>query len=144
MGTTVWTKAAAAGDAGRAVVAPLTGGAKSTLTVGAWSGGLETPGLEVDSASDTVKRTVRTTPGVTVPEGAWVASYWADKSGTSTGWTTSGATTRAGACGTLAGHVCSLLADSGGPLPAGAAGAVDAATNAASKEATTWSFVLLP
>ena len=144
MGTVVWTKVAAAGDAGRTVVAPLSGGAKSTLTVGAWSGGLVTPGLEVTSAADTVKRTVRTTPAVTVPDGAWVASYWADKSGTTSSWTSSGATSRAAACGTLAGHVCSLLADSAGPLAAGAAGGVGAATDVASKEATTWTFVLLP
>ena len=38
MGTTVWTKVAQAGDAGKAVTVPLDGVAKLTLSVAAYSG----------------------------------------------------------------------------------------------------------
>ena len=84
-----------------------------------------------------------TTPAVTAPEGAWVVSYWADKSTASTAWTPAASVTgREQACGADAGHICSLFADSGQVVTAGSYPGVTAITNAASNKATTWSIVL--
>ncbi len=145
MGTTVWTKVATAADAGRTVTVPLSGAAKSTLTLGAWTGVSSTTGVTFARSVDLASRTARTTPSVTAPAGAWVASYWADRSSTTTTWTASpAATERAEVCAADAGRVCSLLADTGGPVAAGTHPGVVASTDVASKEATMWSLVLVP
>lgn len=144
LGTTVWTKVATAADAGHIVTVPLSGAAKSTLTVGAWSGVSSTPGITFARSVDLASRTARTTPSVSAPAGAWVASYWADRSSTTTRWTASAATERVGVCANDAGRVCSLLADTGGPVAAGTHPGVVASTDVASKEATMWSLVLAP
>lgn len=68
-------------------------------------------GLVLDPGGAT-SATGYTTPLATAPLGAWVLSYWADKSATTTGWTAPpGATTRHSFAGTGAGHVSELLAD---------------------------------
>ena len=141
MATSLWTKVADPGDAGVTVVVPLSGNAKSTLTVAAY-GGVDT--ATAVRASDTVSHAVRFTPDATVPDGAWVVSYWADKSATTTAWTPEASvTSRSGACGTASGRICSVLADSG-PVLAGTNGHVSASTGTNSAAATTWSVVLTP
>ena len=142
MSTTVWTKAAGAADSGTTVRVPLSAAAKSTLTVAAYRGagsGLPT----FASATLVTSATARQTPAVTAPAGAWVVSHWADKSSTTTAWSTAGATSRQALCASGSGRVCSLLADSGAPV-SGLYGPITASTDTASSTATMWSVVLTP
>jgi PKD repeat protein len=145
MGSVAWTKVVQPGDPGTAVVTPLSGTAKSTLTLAAYTGVLETPSIAFARSTDVSTTSTRVTPTVSAPAGAWVVSYWADKSGTTTAWTPSASvTTRKAACGADGGRICSALADSGAPLPAATYGPIAASTNAPSDAATMWSFVLAP
>ena len=74
-----------------------------------------------------------------------MASYWSDKSSTTTAWTPETAvTTRLSGCNTDGGRICSVLADSNGPLPGLPYGHIVATTNAPSDVAAMWSFVLAP
>lgn len=142
MRTVVWSKVAVATDAGAQVTVPLGSSAKHTLTVAAYRG---VSTVTATGAADTTTRTARLTPGVTAPEGAWVLSYWADKSSTTTAWSApASVTARQTACTLDSGRICSLLADSGGPVAAGAVPGVTASTDVASSKATTWSVVLAP
>ena len=144
MATTLWTKVADPGDAGVTVVVPLSGSAKSTLTVAAYSGVDTSADPTVARASDTVNHAVRFTPAAVVPDGAWVVSYWADKSASTTAWTPEASVAaRSAACGTSSGRICSALADSG-PVLAGTNGLVSASTGTSSASATVWSVVLRP
>jgi PKD repeat protein len=145
MGSVAFTKVAQAGDAGASVAVPLSGTAKYTLTLAAYTGAVQTPGVGFARATEPATTSTRQTPAVTVPAGSWLVSYWADKSGTTTAWTPApSATARRAACGADAGRVCSLLADSGAPLPPGTQGDVAASTNAPSDMAVMWSFVVVP
>jgi len=138
-----WTKAVAAGDP-TSVSVPLSGSAKYTATLAAYTG--MAPGTPTYSATvDTINRTNRVTPAISVPEGARIVSYWADKSSTTTAWTLpSTVSSRATACGTSTGRICSAFADSGHSLSAGVQPGVTANTDVASNKATTWSVVLAP
>jgi PKD repeat protein len=139
MATSLWTKVADPGDAGVTVVVPLSANVKSTLTVAAY-GGVDS--ATATRASDTVTHATRLTPDAAVTDGAWVVSYWADKSASTTAWTSeTSVTTRSAACGTASGRICSLLSDSG-PVLAGTNGHVSATTGTSSAAATTWSVVL--
>jgi len=143
MRTVFWAKVAQAGDGGKQVTMPLSGSAKYTATVAAYAGVDPAAALTVARAADTANHANRVTPAVTAPEGAWVVSYWADKSTASTAWTPAASVTgREQACGADAGHICSLFADSGQVVTAGSYPGVTAITNAASNKATTWSIVL--
>jgi PKD repeat protein len=145
MGSVAWTKVVQPGDPGTSVVAPLSGSAKYTITLSAYTGVEETPGVAFARAADLSTTDTHVTPVVSAPAGSWVVSYWADKSGTTTTWTPDGSVaTRETACGADGGRICSALADSGAPLPASSYGNIPATTNAASDMATMWSFVLAP
>ncbi len=145
MVTTVWTKVAAAGDAGRVVRVPLDLAAKYTLTVAAYSGEMLAP--EFAKASETVVRAGHTTPttaaGGDAAEGDWAISYWADRSSATTAFALpAGVTQREAACAPTTGRVCSVLADSGGPVAAGPYGGLVATADSAQSSATTWTIVL--
>jgi hypothetical protein len=117
--------------------------AKSTLALAAYAGVDPNRTPTFRGANDLGKARPRTTPAVTATAGAFVLSYWADKSDTTTGWTSGvRATPRQHKCGTGPDHVCSLLADSGGPLANGPYAGIVARTNKASRLATMWTIVL--
>ncbi|MFT3871420.1 MAG: PKD domain-containing protein [Nocardioides sp.] len=142
MSTTVWTKAAVSADRGSTVQVPLGAAAKATLTVAAYRGvGAATPTFS--TATQLTNATARQTPAVDAPAGSWVVSHWADKSGTTSAWSTTGATARQAICAEGSGRTCSLLADSGAPV-SGSYGPIAASTDAASSTATMWSVVLAP
>jgi len=144
MATTVWTKTLQAGDAGTTVTVPLSGSAKSTLTAAVYSGVDPTTTPAFARAASTTDATTRTTPQVTAPTGSWVISYWADKSSTTTEWTTGApVASRQAACAPTSGRICSLLADTGGQVSRGYGG-IAASTGAPSGSATMWSIVLTP
>ena len=146
MGTVVWTKAAVAGDAGQIVTVPLSGLAKYTLSLAAYTGvDPSVAGVTFARATSTTPAATRSTPAVTAPDGAWVVSYWADRSGTTTAWAPDpSVTTRNLVCGADGGRICSAMADSGAAVSAGSYGPISASTNAPSDVATMWSIVLVP
>ncbi|HEV7657845.1 MAG TPA: phytase [Mycobacteriales bacterium] len=133
--TLVWKKAAAPGDAGSRVALGLSATTKVALQLAAYGGTAANP--VVATRSDTANTLGHPTPVVTVPAGGWVVSYWADKSATTTAWTApAGVTVRAEPLGTGGGRITSLLADSGGAVPAGTAGGLTATTDAPSRAAS--------
>ena len=70
-------------------------------------------------------------------------SYWADKSSATTAFTLPGGVTqRQAICGTNAGHICSVLADSDGGVSAGTYGPADRDGRRASANATMWTVLL--
>ncbi|MEQ6902674.1 PKD domain-containing protein [Nocardioides sp. YIM 152588] len=145
MRTAIWTKVVEEGDPGTRVQIPMDSNAKHTLTVAVYSGVDATPALTFAATPDTAKHVNRVTPAVPVPEGAWVVSYWADKSSSTTSWTpVSAVTGREMLCGDNSGRICSLLADSGGPLTGAPYSGATAATDDTSGKATAWSIVLPP
>jgi PKD repeat protein len=144
MRTVFWTKVVQTGDPGRQLTVPLSGGAKYTLTVAAYTG-VDGGPVTFARAIDTGNHAARVTPAVSTPEGAWIVSYWADKSSTTTAWTPSPTvTSRQALCNADSGRICSLFADSGDVVPAGSHAGITATTNAPSAKATTWSIVLSP
>ena len=141
MQTNVYTKVAAAGDAGRTVRFSLDAAAKYTLTVAAYSGDMLEP--QVAKASETLVRSNHTTPSLDAHNGDWAVSYWADKSSATTVFALPDAVVqRRALCSANAGHICSALADSAGGVPAGTYGALTATADAASGAATMWTILL--
>ncbi len=117
MGTVAWTKVVQPGDPGSRVSVPLSGTAKFTLTLAAYTGTETTPGVPFAATTFVAPATSRRTPVVPASLGDWVVSYWADKSSTTTAWTpASTVTARRAACAADGGRVCSVLADSGAPF----------------------------
>ena len=141
MTTTTWAKTAGETDHGHGVNVVLSSSTKFTMTMGAYSGTTASPIFV--GAADTATHAARTTPTLDVPDGAWLLSYWADRSSSTTAWRVpADQTTRAIACNSGTNRVCSVLTDSAGPVPQGAAGGLTATTNKPSSSATTWSIAL--
>jgi PKD repeat protein len=142
MQTRLYSKVASAADAGKKVTVPLDAAAKYVMTIADYSG-VRSGTLVVADLAETSSRAAHTTPAVEAPPGSWVVSYWSDKSATTTGFTLPGSVTaRQAVCGTGSGHVCSSLADSGGPVPAGQYAGVSAVADSANATATMASIVL--
>lgn len=141
MGTTVWSKTVAAGDAGSKVTVNLSSAAKSTITTAVYSGVDPLVAITYAAATDVTNTTTKQAPAVTAPADAWVVSYWADKSSATTSWSTSAATSRETQCVVSSGRICSLFADSGGAV-SGAYGPIAASTDVPTTTATMWSIVL--
>ena len=134
----VFSKVAAAGDPGANVTVTLGTAAKADVVIAAYRG------LRV-APSGAASATGYVTPTRTAVAGDWVLSYWADKSATTTGWTTpAGTTVRHSFAGTGAGHVAEALADSGGAVPAGTVGAQQATVAAPVANAVAATVFLRP
>ncbi|MBM7520157.1 PKD domain-containing protein [Nocardioides nitrophenolicus] len=144
--TLLWRRVATASDAGTPVGPQLSGYAKVALQLAAYAGASRTtPVALVATRGDPANTVDHPTPAVAVTgAGRWLVSYWADKSSATTDWRPPpGVTVRDETIGTSGGHVDALLADGGGPAPEGAAPALTATTDAASR-ATTITVVLQP
>lgn len=141
MASYVYTKTAMAADANKKVTVTLDAAAKYTMTVGVYAGVRGLP--IVTGASETVNQTGHATPTVNAPAGAFVASYWADKSTATTGFTLPGSVTgRAALCSTGTGHICSTFADSAGAVPTGSYGGLTATADTANATATMYTIVM--
>lgn len=141
MRTFVYTKAAAPGDGGKAVRFTLDAATKYTLSVASYRGDMLAP--VVVGAPEATVRADHTTPTLPADEGDWVLSYWADKTSATTGFALPAAvTSRQATCTSGSGRICSVLADSGGPVGAGPAGGLTATSDAASGSATMWTILL--
>jgi PKD domain/Malectin domain len=142
--TKVYSKVATAADAGSAVTVTASAINKMDLRLAAYA---NTAGVAAHAAAvDTATKASHTTPAATVTgSGAWVISYWADKSSSTTAWTApTGQTVRGTTIGTGTGRVTSLLTDGNGPAAAGPVGGLAATTDAAGTKATMLTIVLAP
>jgi PKD repeat protein len=144
--TVLYSKVAAANDAGRSQAVVFTASSKATLTLLAYDGTAANPIGTFASAAETVTRTTHTTPGASVSTaGSWVVSYWADKSSATTGWTLpAGQTQRSSSVGIGDGRITSVASDQNGPAPVGASPPRTATASASSGKATMWTVVLVP
>ena len=92
-----------------------------------------------------VGRSVHAGGVVSVPVGAWVVSYWADKSAGTTAWSApAGLTVRDAGFGSGSGRFGVLVADLGGPVAAGSYGPLTATANSTSTNAEAWTIALPP
>ncbi|WP_210649113.1 PKD domain-containing protein [Nocardioides sp. SYSU D00065] len=141
MSTFVYTRVAASGDGGRTVRFAMDAAAKYTLSLATYRGDVLAPQLA--GAAETAARAAHTTPVVDASAGDWALSYWADKSSATTGFSLpDGLVPREATCAANAGRVCSVLADSGGPVPAGAYGQLTATADSVAGNATMWTILL--
>jgi hypothetical protein len=80
---------------------------------------------------------------VAADDGDYALSYWADKSSATTQFALPGEITSRGAiCGASTGHICSVLADSAGPVSAGPYGGLVATADSAAGNASMWTIIL--
>ncbi|WP_457205393.1 PKD domain-containing protein [Nocardioides sp. P5_C9_2] len=145
--TTLYTKVAAANDAGRNAAVTFSATTKATMNLVAYDGTAADPVAVAASTAETTSRATHTTPGASVTTaGSVVVSYWAEKSGSlTTGWTTpAGQTSRGVALGTGAGRITAMATDPNAPAAAGTSAGVTATSAVASAKATMWSVVLQP
>jgi PKD repeat protein len=144
--TILYSKVAAANDAGRSQAVDFTATTKATLTLLAYDGAAADPIATFASAAETVNRATHTTPGSNVSTaGSWVVSYWADKSSATTGWTLpAGQTQRSMSVGIGDGRITSVASDQNAPAPIGASPPRTATASASSAKATMWTVVLVP
>ncbi|MDQ6527211.1 PKD domain-containing protein [Nocardioides sp. LHD-245] len=143
----LYSRVATASDPGSPVTVTSSGYAKSVLSVVAYHGtDPTTPVADSALAVQTSSGTAHVTPAVVAPDGThWLVSYWADKSGATTSWSLPpGAVGRSNATGDGSGHISAVLADSGGPLPAGPQGGLTATADASGTAAITFSVLLAP
>ena len=133
----VWRRTATGTDAGTSVVVTTGALSKTDVVIATYRD------LVVASSSG---QTGYTTPTASAPAGAWVVSYWADKSATTTGWTApAGVTVRHSNAGTGSGHISELLGDTNGAVPAGPVGGLTAtAAGGAVPNAIAVTVVLTP
>ncbi|MDI1464429.1 PKD domain-containing protein [Catellatospora sp. KI3] len=139
--TTVWTKVAAAGDAGTQVRVTLSAQSKGNFVVAAYRG---VGGVTFASATDIASSAGRITPTTAVTGSqSWGVSYWMHGDAASTALTApAGVEVRSNSSQTGGGRVTGLLADSGSSLPTGSYGGLTATAAAASTTTTTWTFIL--
>lgn len=146
MQTAVWTRVAGPGDAGGTATVTLGGRAKGILALAAY-GGTDPTDPVVTSAmvEETVARADRTTPVVSSDaDGAWVVSYWSDKTSATSGWSPpAGQNVRVAATGGGAGRITALLTD-GGPVGPGDQGGLTATADSSNQKATMVTLVLRP
>ena len=144
MQSALWWRTATATDPGSTVTVTASVTTKTDVQLLAYSGTAATPVAAFAALAEPGTTASHRTPTVSVTSpGAWLVSYWADKTGTSTGWTSpAGVTRRLQSVGTGGGHIASLTGDSGGPVAAGTAGGIAATSTVSGNMAVMWSIVL--
>lgn len=143
--TILYSRVAAANDAGTNAAVAFSATTKSTITLLAYDGTAADPVAVFASAAETVNRTTHTTPVANVATaGSYVVSYWADKSAsTTTGWTLpAGQTQRSFVAGTGAGRINSIASDLNAPSGTGPTTARTATSAVSTAKATMWTVVL--
>jgi arylsulfatase A-like enzyme len=140
----VWWRAATAADAGTGVKVTATLTTKTDVQLLAYAGVATLPIQAFAVTAETGTTASHRTPTVSVSApGGWLVSYWADKTGSATGWTApAGVTRRLQSVGTGGGHVTSLSGDSGGAVGVGTAGGLAATSTVSGNMAVMWSIVL--
>jgi arylsulfatase A-like enzyme/PKD repeat protein len=140
----LWWRVATATDPGSAVTVTASVTTKTDVQLLAYSGAAASPVAAYATGTEPATTAAHKTPTVSVAApGSWVVQYWADKTGTATGWTAPAtATRRLQSVGAGGGHVTSLSVDSGGPVPVGTAGGRTATSSVAGNMAVMWTVVL--
>ncbi len=151
MATRVWTKTATAADEAANVKVTVTSSAtsaiKTDLTVAVYRGTDGTTPIASSAAKiDNAAGSAHTSPGVTATDNTSVlVTYWADRSNDTTAWLDLvGPTQRLEGLPSDSGsaHVTALLADSDGPVSAGAQGELTATANGTSSRGASISILL--
>lgn len=144
--TTLYSKVAETGDAGRNAAVTLSQTAKSSMTLLAYDGTAADPVAAFASAAEVnPAKSAHATPGAAVATaGSYVVSYWADKFGQETnGWTLpAGQTQRSIVSGVGAGRISAVASDQNAPVGVGASPARTATSAVSSSKATMWTVVL--
>lgn len=142
----VWRKTAVAADAGKVIQVALGSMTKADLVVLAYRGTASNPIAAHAVVADANNTTVHVTPTLTVGNArSWVVSFWTHKDSTTTELTPpAGVTVRASASQSGSGMITALVADSGGPVPAGSVGGLAATAAAPASNAHMWTIVLAP
>ncbi len=146
MSSKVWVTTATAGSSGSTVTVSLGSSTKSALTLAAYRGAsAAVPAPAIASSVDS-SATAHVAPTVTASSGAWLLSYWSDKSSWTTAWSTPAGTTERGtALGTGSGRITSVLVDSGQKVPTpGTWGGERATVARASNRGINWTVALSP
>ncbi len=149
MAVRAWTKTATSADIVANVKATVTSSAfsKSNLTVAVYRGTDGTSPIASSAAKiDNAAGSAHTSPGVTATDNTSVlVTYWADRSNDTTAWLPLvGPTERyeGPSTDTTSAHVTALLADSNGPVSAGAQGELTATANGSSSRGGSISILL--
>ncbi|CAM3679408.1 PKD domain-containing protein [Nocardioides zeicaulis] len=144
--TTLYSRVAATGDAGRNAAVTLSQTAKSSMTLLAYDGTAADPVAAVASAAETnPAKAAHATPGAAVATaGSYVVSYWADKYGQETnGWTLpAGQTQRSVVAGIGSGRIAAVASDDNAPAGVGTSPSRTATSAVSSAKATMWTVVL--
>jgi PKD repeat protein len=142
--TQVFQRVAAVGDAGRSVALTLSGQAKVTAQLLAYSGTAPTGPIASLASAAQAGSTAHATPTATAAAGSWALSVWSDKSSAARDWTPpAGVTVRSNLPGVGSGDVATLVADSGAAV-SGPVGNLTARVPTADTRATTFTIVLAP
>lgn len=143
--TRVFQRVATAGDAGTTVTVGLSGPAKTTLTLVAYSGTSPASPVSTFAGASDSGGTSHLTPTVAAPADALVVSVWTDKSAVARSFTApAGVSVRTTINGGGTGDLAVLFADGGTPVPAGQVGGLTATVGAASARATMLTLLLAP
>lgn len=146
MTTRVYQRVADATTAGTSVGLTFTAAQRSSLQLVAYQGtSLVAPVMTAATAVDASTATHVSPTLTNVDPGAWLVTYWSDKSSTTTLWTSPvGVTVRGTLTGGGSGRVTSLTGDSAGAAPIGNVGGLTATTDAASSRGVSVSVLLTP
>jgi hypothetical protein len=142
-----WTRTATATDPGSTVTVTTSATAKSALSVSAYRSSTGTSTVVAHAAAvDAVSGTAHTAPSVVVPvSGAWVVTSWVAKSSVDTQLVASApAVPRSTVTGTGGGRLTALVADSGGPRPAGPSGGATATSTPAVTRTVMFTTAISP
>jgi hypothetical protein len=144
MQTVLWSRVATSTDPGARIPVSTTLTTKMGIQLLAYSGASPTPVLAHAEQPEPGRSITHRTPTLTNTDpGAWLVSYWADKTATSTGWTSpTTAVTRQQTTGTGNGRITTLGADSATTVPTGTTGGLTATSTVSSDIAITWSVLL--
>ena len=147
MVTRLYRRTAQVADAGSTVRVSLGAVTKSDLALVAYSG-VDRGDLVSQWAArqETMTNTVHRTPSLAAPpSGAWVVSYWAEKSSTTADWIgPPGQVQRVETSGSGSGRIESLLVDSGGTVDGAAWPGLDARADSAGRKVIAFSVALRP
>jgi PKD repeat protein len=141
--TRIYSRVAAAGDAGSTVTVTQSAAAKVTLQLSAYSGTSAADPVSVANGAVQTGGTSHVTPTASAAAGNWLLSVWSDKSASARTWTAPGSVTvRNTLAGTGSGDVAGLLADGGAAVGGGQVGGLTGTVSAASTQAAMFTVVL--
>ncbi len=149
MGVQAWTKKATVADtaANAKVTVTISGTTKAELTLGVYRGTDPTTPIAASASKiDNAGGAAHTSPAVTATASTnWLVTYWADRSNTTTAWTAPAAVSvrwPGNPADTSSAHAIGLLADTNGPVAAGAQGELTAVANGDSSRGGSVSILL--